>query len=325
MRILVTGGLGFVGGIVSRFLLEKGHDILVVDDGRNSVSDGLVPKEVVSRQAIGGLSPDEIASFKPDVAMHFAASAMVGEGELQPMDYLQNNVTEFSWFLETLLRGGCRKIVHSGTCATYGTPQFLPLTEQHPVGPVCWYGWTKFVAEQLVAQMAKIGQLEYVGFRYFNVAGTAYGIVEQRKNEEHLIPKALDAALNGTELTVNGNDYPTDDGTCIRDYVHGLDLAAAHLAAADLLMRGQIKNEIVNLGTGIGSSVLQIIAAVEKATGRSITTKIGPRRPGDSHKLVASYEKAKKLLEWSPTRNLEEMINDAWRARQAGATVEGRP
>lgn len=317
MRVLVTGGLGFVGGVVSRRLLELGHDVLIVDAGIDSVAEDKFDPVNMIRGRIKDAG-EILEMFKPEVVMHFAASAMVEEGERMPIEYAENNVHEWSQFLKACLKHGTKKIVHSGTCAAYGEPKRVPIDEAHPIAPVCWYGWTKFLAEQLMVQLSKAHGIEYVGFRYFNVAGTGYGIVERRRREEHLIPKALDAVEKDTELTVNGLDYQTKDGSCVRDYVHVLDLAEAHVMAAAGLVGdlSAVKNQIVNLGTGKGSSVMDVINTVEEVTRQKVRWKAGPRRPGDSPMLIADYAKAKELFGWEPKKTLTEMIKDAWQARR---------
>lgn len=317
MKVLVTGGLGFVGSVVSRHLLALGHEVVIVDDESHSVAK--VPDGVeLCRKSIGSFQFAELSKpFIPDVVMHFAASSMVGEGDLMPFEYLNNNVGEWSKFLRECMRVGVTKFVHSGTCAAYGNPVYVPIDEIHPLGPLNWYGWTKLMAERLLAQLGALGKVDYVGFRFFNIAGTGYGVVEQHKVEEHLIPIALNAAMKDVPLAVNGRDYPTYDGTCIRDYVHVIDLANAHVRAAQMLVDGMIKNEIINLGTGTGSSVLDVIGMTEKVTGKKIATVEARRRPGDSPKLMASNGKAKKLLGWEPTKKLEDSIRDAYEARKA--------
>jgi UDP-glucose 4-epimerase len=189
------------------------------------------------------------------------------------------------------------------------------MDELHPADPVCWYGWTKLLAEKLLVQLSRTFGFKYLGFRYGNVAGTGYGIVERRKDEEHLIPRALDAATCGDKVIVNGTDYSTLDGTCVRDYVHVLDVAEAHVSGAKALLSGEVENEIVNLGTGRGFSVLEVIRAVSRVTGSSGEWSPGQRRVGDSPRTVLDCAKAGALLGWRATRTLEDMVEGAWRAR----------
>lgn len=316
MKALVTGGLGFVGGVVAQELGRAGHDVRILDDGRDSVADGLFADSFIWRLPIEMPDiSDLIWKFEPDVVLHFAASAAVGDGENRPLEYARNNVGAFASFLITLRNARPIPIVHSGSCAVYGVPDRLPVDEDHPTRPVSWYGRTKLMAEELLVRSG----LPHVLFRYFNAAGSAYGIVENRIHEERLIPKALEAVVSGSEFTVNGHTLATKDGTCVRDYVHVLDLADAHMQAAVRLAAGDrtLLGKPVNLGTGRGASVLEVLTVVERVTGGKVQRRLGPGRPGDISEAVASCARAKALLGWKASRTLEDSVRDAWEARKA--------
>lgn len=314
MKVLVTGGLGFIGAVTSKLLLERGHDILIVDDGRTSVADKLFDWKFVVNRTIGGLPRKYIEHFKPEVVMHFAASASVEDGENQPLSYLDNNLTEFGNFLFTLMETGCRKLIHSGSSAVYSDPPPEGCTEKWPAIPTCWYGWTKLAAEQLLAQLAKSDGLTYIGFRYFNAAGAAMGVTEGRRGDR-LIPKILEALSLSKRFLIRGGDWPTPDGTCVRDFVHVLDLAEAHITAAEALISGRVQNEIINLGSGRGYSIREVMKAAEEVTRLELSSAVGSRRPGDSASRFASIAKAKELLNWEPKKTLNDMIEDAWEGR----------
>lgn len=314
---MVTGGLGYVGGVTSKLLVERGHDILIVDDFRDSVTPkNFFGKDQVVRCRISEMDDKVVRRFSPDVVLHFAASAAVGLCEDDPMGAVLNNVSEWAAFVGTCLKAGVKRFVNSGTCSVYGVPERLPVSENHPTAPMSWYGKTKLMAEELLVRMARQGLVEFSGLRYFNVVGTAYGVVERRKKEERLLPKALDAAVAGETLTINGLSWPTTDGTCVRDYVHVQDIAEGHLAAAEKLVSGEVVNEIINLGTGVGSSIFQVVQAVSKVTGVTLSTRKGDPRPGDVPAVVADSLKAQRVLGWVPKMGLEQMIESMWAARK---------
>ncbi len=308
MRVLITGGCGFVGSVTAKLFLGRGHDVLIVDDLRDSVASELFSSKMILRRSIERCNAAEIKKFAPDVVLHFAASAAVGFGEADPIGYAKNNVGAFSQFLKTLIKAKARKIIHSGSCTVYGNAESTPIAEDHPVLPVSWYGWTKLLAEKLVTHPTNA--FRWIGFRYFNAAGSAYGVVEYRKQEERLIPKALRAGRTGYAVKIHGTDYPTKDGTCVRDYVHVLDIAEAHVKAAEALHHEKLTNEIINLGTGIGSSVKDVLDTIEDVSGLKLRREEGPKRPGDVPVAVASYTKAHKLLGWEPTKNLRQIVED---------------
>ncbi len=319
MRALVTGGLGFIGGVVGRTLALKGHEVLILDDGRDSVSEKLFDSSQVAKCSIESAdAEDAVRTWRPNVVFHFAACSAVGDGEQRPLEYCENNIGNFSrflMFLEKHLPG--IGIIHSGSCAVYGIPKTVPIQEDHPTIPISWYGRTKLMAEQILSKASEMSGFRSVLFRYFNAVGTAYGIVERRKREERIVPCILDAVKEGRTFWVNGRSHPTKDGTCVRDYVHVLDLAEAHINAAIRLLEGDqsIVGEAINLGTGLGLSVLEVVASVEKVTGAKARIDHKPARVGDVPVAVASGKKASDLLNWSPRRIFEDAIADAWEAR----------
>lgn len=322
MKVLVTGGLGHVGGVVARHLMQFCHEVLVVDDGRN-VADGVdLPVDCVVREPVGAVDHRMIDDFAPDVVMYLAASALVKDGEAQPLDYAQNNVTELVWFLESLMRSRCRRIIYAGSCSVYGIPEKLPLVESHPTLPVSFYGWTKLMAERLIAQVASATDLKFLTFRFFNAVGAGYGIAEGGRSREHVVPQFVEAVREGRPLRVNGTDHPTPDGTCIRDYVHVLDIAEAHMAAAARLVDGSLANEVVNLGTGVGTSLFELIERLRRVTGTQFEAVNGPRLIGDSPVLVASAEKAQRLLGWKATRTLDQAIVETWERAAARSSAK---
>lgn len=317
-RILVTGGLGFVGAVVAKMAIEAGHRILIVDDGRDSVAGDLFQSHEVVRIPIESSDVrGVVSSFRPEIVVHFAASSAVGDGERRPIEYAKNNIGALACFLSSLQEASPgAHFVHSGSCAVYGTPKTIPIDEGHPTNPVSWYGKTKLMAEELIARASALYGFRYLAFRYFNVAGSAYGVVERRAKEERLIPSAIMAVKNGTPFVINGIAHPTPDGTCIRDYVHVLDLADAHLLAIEKLssLGTSVIDQIVNLGAGNGMSVREVLSIVEQVSGGSILKIGGPARLGDPPVAIASTKRAEHVLGWVPKRTLHEAVESAWKA-----------
>jgi len=310
--ILITGGLGYVGGVVARTLLDMGHEVRIVDHGRHSVSLGLLPdRSVVLAPIESGSVASLLEDWKPRAVLHFAASAFVGYGEAHPLEYVQNNVGAFSKFLSSLavLPPGTT-LIHSGSCAVYGNGRG-GFAEHSPTAPVSWYGQTKLIAENLALECSRLFGFRVIGFRYFNAVGSAFGIVERRSYEERIVPRLFKALDASEPFVVNGRDHPTPDGTCVRDYVHVADLAEAHVRAA---LEDTVSAGVYNLGSGEGHSVLDVVRAVEKAAGRKIEVQYGPRRPGDPPSAVAELGKAERCLGWRSRRSLAEAISDAWSA-----------
>ena len=317
MKVLVTGGAGYIGSHAVKVLLEKGYDVVVVDNLETG------HKEAVDARAKLYVGDIADSSFMDKVfsenhisgVIHFAAFSLVGESMVNPHKYYENNVSKTNHLLDSMIRNNVKNIVFSSTAATYGEPSKTPIEEDDPQKPTNVYGQTKLAMEHMIEWYGKIHHLNHVALRYFNVAGS-YGdgsIGEAHNPETHLIPIILQVANNRREkLNVFGNDYPTKDGTCIRDYIHVLDLCDAHVLALEYLINGN-PSDVFNLGSGEGFSVLEMVEAARKVTSHPIPLNIASRREGDPAILIASSSKAKKVLGWNPLReNIELMIRDAW-------------
>lgn len=311
MNVLVTGGAGYIGSVCVEELLNTGHNVIVVDnlsEGHREAVDKratFIQADLEDAKAISAL----FERHHIDAIMHFAALALVGESMQMPGRYFKNNVCGALNLLEAGKKAGIKKFVFSSTCATYGMPDKVPITEDLPQKPLNPYGESKLMFEKILNWYNQIYGLEFVAFRYFNAAGATEKFGEDHKNETHLIPNVLKVALGKKEFCeLYGADYPTPDGTCIRDYIHVYDLATAHIAA--------LKSGIVgfyNLGNGDGYSVKEVIKMCEKVTGKKIPVVIKPRRPGDAPKLIASAEKARRDLNWTPKfPTLKEIVSSAW-------------
>jgi UDP-glucose 4-epimerase len=314
VRVLVTGGAGYIGSVVAERLVEEGHETTVLDDFSKGHHEA-VPRECavveVDLRDRGALVA-ALRGRRFDVVMHMAASSLVGESMQDPGKYFENNVSAGVHLLEAAMPLGADKFVLSSTAATYGEPEGSPITEDFPVVPTNPYGESKLLFERMLAWYSRVRGLKWISLRYFNAAGASEERGEHHDPETHLIPLVLAAASTGTEVRIFGDDYPTRDGTCIRDYIHILDLADAHLLAMDALSRGT--QGIFNLGNGEGFSVKEVVTAAEEVAGRRIRTVVAPRRPGDPPSLIASSVRAKELLRWNPTRgDLKEIIASAWR------------
>ncbi len=318
MAILVTGGAGYIGSHAARALRRSGYEVVLYDNlstGFDCLAQGF--------ELVEGDIADE-AALRPvlarvDAVMHFAAHAYVGESVENPRKYFRNNVVAALGLLNSVLDTGIRRFVFSSTCAVYGIPEQIPITEQTRREPVNPYGDSKLFFENALKASGLAYGLHSMRLRYFNAAGADESgeIGELHDPETHLIPLALAAtAENGPELQVYGSDYPTPDGTCIRDYIHVTDLADAHVRALRYLERGGDEKRgdslAINLGTGRGNSVLEVIQAAENATGRRVRRKMGPRRPGDPPILVADPAKAQEVLGWTAKRNLADIVSSAW-------------
>ncbi len=317
--ILVTGGAGFVGSHACKALRAAGYLPVTYDNLSRGVSEAVKwgPLEVGDLADHTRLAA-VLEIHQPVAVMHFAALAYVGESVADPGLYYSNNVAGSLSLIRAALAAGVRAIVFSSTCATYGTAERLPLTEQAPQRPINPYGWSKLMVERILWDFDAAHGLRSVMLRYFNAAGSDPDgeIGENHTPETHLVPLVLDAAQGSTgPVTVFGTDYPTPDGTCIRDYIHVADLADAHVRALDYLLSGG-KTVALNLGTGTGHSVAEVIATASAITGRSVPVTFGPRRLGDPPALVAAPDQAMAVLGWRPRRpELETMIADAWRWR----------
>ena len=312
MNILVTGGAGYIGSHTVHELVNQGFDVIVFDSLENGHKEFLPENIHLFKGNLASLSDIEkvFISHKIDAVIHFAAYALVGESMENPVKYFHNNLAGGINLVKTMLKFNVKNIVFSSTCATYGIPERLPLDEIHPTNPVNYYGLSKRMFEQ-VLESSQIQGMNYVILRYFNAAGAAFGIGEKHNPETHLIPLVLEVALGKKDhVKVFGTDYPTKDGTCIRDYIHVLDLASAHILALKSLWVE--KSGVYNLGTGKGTSVKEVIDICKEVSGKDIKVVEEARRPGDPPELVASPIKAKKELGWEAKHNIKDIIKSAW-------------
>jgi UDP-glucose 4-epimerase len=315
LTILVTGGAGYIGSATVERLQAKGERVVVLDDlfrGHRAALDKHVPfyhGPVGDRALVERIA----AKHKIDECVHFAALAYVGESVLDPAKYFENNVEQGVSLLGALMKADVRRIVFSSTCATYGEPTEIPISESCPQQPVNPYGWSKLMMERILASYDTAYGLKSVLLRYFNAAGATERCGEHHEPESHLVPNVLKVASGAQpHISVFGTDYPTPDGTAIRDYVHIADLAEAHVLALEHLRRGG-DSDYLNLGTGTGYSVMEVIEAARKVTGKPIPTKTGGRRAGDPPKLVADARKAEKLLGWKPAMSdLDSILRSQW-------------
>ncbi|MEU2184630.1 UDP-glucose 4-epimerase GalE [Streptomyces thermolilacinus] len=324
MKYLVTGGAGYVGSVVAAHLLEAGHEVTVLDDlstgFREAVPDGAAFVEGRVQDAARHLD----GSY--DGVLHFAAYSQVGESVAKPEKYWENNVGGTMALLSAMRAAGVRRLVFSSTAATYGEPVSTPITETDPTAPTSPYGASKLAVDHMIGGEAAAHGLAAASLRYFNVAG-AYGERGERHDpESHLIPLVLQVALGRREsISVYGDDYPTPDGTCVRDYIHVADLAEAHLLALDAVTPGE--HLVCNLGNGNGFSVREVVETVRKVTGHPVPEVTAARRPGDPAVLVASAAVARERLGWRPSRpDLADIVGDAWdfARRRAAETEAGR-
>ncbi|HYD73257.1 MAG TPA: UDP-glucose 4-epimerase GalE [Candidatus Binatia bacterium] len=313
--ILVTGGAGYVGSHCCLALKRAGHDVVVYDNLYNGherfVKWGPFEHGDIRDRA---RLAEVFAAHKPAAVLHCAALIEVGESVKHPDRFYDNNVTGSLVVLDVMREAGVKPFVFSSTCATYGEPQRLPMDEAHPQAPVSPYGWTKLMVEQASRDIAAAHGMTFAHLRYFNAAGAApdQGIGERHGPETHAIPLALFTLLGRREnFKIFGQDYATRDGSCLRDYVHTLDIADAHVRAAERLIAGGASLG-VNLGTGGGVTVLELLAAIERVTGMSVPSSLASRRPGDAPALVADTTLAKRELDWTPRRNIDAIIADAW-------------
>jgi UDP-glucose 4-epimerase len=311
MRVLVTGGAGYIGSVVTAALLDGGHEVTVLDDLSTGHEDA-VPEGARFVQARLQDSAPVLAEVRPEAVLHFAAKSLVGESQERPELYWENNVGGSLALLEAMRAADCRRIVFSSTAATYGEPEEVPIPETAPTRPTNTYGASKLAVDAMLTSYAVAYSFAAVSLRYFNVGGAAYGRGERHATETHLIPIALQVAAGTREaLTVYGQDYPTPDGTCIRDYVHVKDLAAAHLLALPAPAPGE--HRIYNLGSGSGFSVQEMVDAVRTVTGHPLPVVVGDRRAGDPARLVASSGRIHADLGWAPEHTaLTEIVADAW-------------
>ncbi|NMO96795.1 UDP-glucose 4-epimerase GalE [Paenibacillus lemnae] len=317
MAVLVTGGAGYIGSHTVAELLERGEEVVVIDSLETGHREALLGGKLYEGDLRDkALLKTLFAENDIDAVIHFAANSLVGESMNNPVKYYDNNVYGTLCLLEAMNEAGVKRIVFSSTAATYGEPEKVPIEEKDRTQPTNVYGETKLMMERMMSWFDKVQGIKYVSLRYFNAAGShASGkIGEDHRPESHLIPLVLQTALKQRDhISVFGEDYPTPDGTCVRDYIHVSDLADAHLRAVEYLRRGEESN-IFNLGNGLGFSVKEVIETSKKVTGRDIPVVLEARRAGDPAVLIASSEKARTLLGWIPSRvQLEDIIQDAWR------------
>jgi len=312
-KILVTGGAGYIGSITTLHLLRRGFEVAVIDDLSRGHRENVPPERlhVLRLQDTGGVTK---LLEGVDAVVHFAAYIAVGESTREPELYFSNNVGGTVSLLEAMARAGVRRLVFSSTAAVYGNPEHVPIPEGARFEPVSPYGQSKAMVEKILGELDHYRGLRSVALRYFNACGAEPQdkLGEAHEPETHLIPLLLRAATTGEPIQIFGDDYPTPDGTCIRDYIHVSDLAAAHITALDHLMAGGGSNAF-NAGTGQGNTVMEVLRVVEEVTGKRVPYMIAPRREGDPASLVADAAKLRRVLGWEPKRSgLHDIVGDAW-------------
>src|SRR5260221_7755866 len=328
MAILVTGGAGYIGSVMVDLLSERNEPVVVLDNlarGHRGALDERVPfyqGNIGDRALVQQICKEH----QIEACIHFAALAYVGESVADPKRYFENNVGQGIALLDVLLGAGVRRFVFSSTCATYGEPAYVPIDEGHPQQPTNPYGWSKFIMEKILASYDEAYALKYVALRYFNAAGATARRGEDHDPESHLIPNAISAARGKQPyLSLFGDQYPTPDGTAIRDYIHVEDLCAAHLLALEYLRQGG-QSDYINLGNGQGYSVMEVIEAARRVTNRAIEIKIEPARPGDPSRLIANAAKAESVLGWKRRYpKLETIVKTAWDWHQGHPDGYGSP
>jgi UDP-glucose 4-epimerase len=313
MKILLTGGAGYIGAVTAKYLESRGHEVLVYDHFASHAVEKLGTTSYVK----GGILDHKtfsktLTSFHPDVVMHFAAYIQMGESVANPRKYYTNNFVATLGLVEAMIAAGCHKLVFASTAGVYGNPVQVPIPEDHKKEPENPYGETKLAAERLLKWFGKAYDFKSISIRFFNAAGATAELGEDHHDESHIIPNIINAQLEDREFTLFGNDYPTPDGTCVRDYIHVLDLASAFELAAQKLMDGG-ETTAYNAGTGVGYSNKQIIEMVEKVSGKPVVVKYEPRRPGDAGELVADSTRLQKELGWTPAHSdLESIVKSAY-------------
>jgi len=315
MKILVVGGAGYIGSVCGELLLDEDHEVAVFDNLTEGHRRAVDPRAKFTQGDLADRNQIETAlsSIRPDAVMHFAASALVAESMCDPSKYFRNNISNGLNLLDAMVATQVNRIVFSSTCAIFGPPDRLPIDEAAPARPINPYGESKLAFEKILRWYGQIYGLSFVSLRYFNAAGASEKFGEDHRLETHLIPNVLKVALGQKpHVEIYGADYETSDGTCIRDYIHIVDLARAPILAL-----GTAKSEFYNLGTGGGASVREVIDACRKVTGRKIEIAEKPRRPGDPPRLIASSKKIKDDLGWRPQfQSLDTIIESAWKWHQ---------
>jgi UDP-glucose 4-epimerase len=319
MRVLVTGGAGYIGSVVAGQLVAAGHDVTVLDDLSTGFADAVPPGATFVKGTLRDCAAEVLADGI-EAVLHFAAKSLVGESVANPAKYWSNNLGGTISLLEAMREIGVRTIVFSSTAAVYGEPERTPIVETDPTRPTSPYGASKIAVDTTLTEFCRLHGFGAVSLRYFNVAGafqSADGrwLGERHNPETHLIPNVLAAATERRPVQIFGGDYPTPDGTCVRDYIHVTDLADAHLRALGAARPGE--HRIYNLGNGAGFSVREVIEVCREVTGIDIAAEVGPRRAGDPAVLVASSAKIQSELDWRASRDLRAMAADAWQFTQA--------
>ena len=309
--ILVTGGAGYIGSHIVKRLCDLGYSVLVIDDlsrGNKWAVDERATFHSIDLSKRSHFLAGISVSHNVKAVIHLAAYAYVGESAEKPLMYYENNCKATLNVLKLMNEAGVKNIIFSSTCSTYGNPEYLPIDEEHRINPINPYADSKLICEKYIKDCST----NYYIFKYFNVCGNdkKYNIGEHHDPEPHVLPILIDCALKGKEFTVNGDDFDTEDGTCVRDYINVLDLVTAHVTALERLLFNSDKCRTINLGTAKGYSILELIKIVEECTGKNIKYNIGPRRDGDPSKLVASYDLANKLLKWKPSIDIIESVKD---------------
>lgn len=312
MNLLVTGGAGYVGSCVATVLLERGHKVTIIDNLSTGNRDAIPDGATFVEGDVKDLAQEILSSESFDGVLHFAARSLVGESCEVPDEYWYGNVVTTLALLDAIKDNKVPRLVFSSTAATYGEPEQVPITEDMPTKPTNPYGATKLAMDMAITSYCNAYGLTATSLRYFNVAGAYHGAGENRAVETHIVPLVLEVALGYREkIMIFGDDWPTPDGTCIRDYIHVLDLAEAHILALENSPAGQ--HSIFNLGSGDGYSVKEVIEACRKVTGHPIPAEVAPRRAGDPAVLIASSDKAKSELGWNPQHtDIQEIVSDAW-------------
>lgn len=313
MKFLITGGAGYIGTNLANYLLRENHQVIVMDNLELGNKE-LVPKK--AKLYVADLRDKKelekiFTENKIDAVFHLAAYSSVQESMKIPDKYFNNNIISVIDLLDSMVKFNVKHLIFSSSASVYGNPKKCPIDENQSLLPNNVYGQTKKIAEEIFDWYDKIYGIKFVSLRYFNAAGADYSIGEKRKNETHLIPLIIKAALSGEKLAIFGNDYLTKDGTAIRDYIHITDLSKAHLLSFNYLKDGS-KSEVFNFGSGAGKSVKEIIKIAEQITGSKVAIKIKKRREGDPAVLIADYSKARKILGWNPQKSIKEIIADAY-------------
>ena len=315
MKILVVGGAGYIGSICAELLMDQGHDVVIFDNLTEGHRRAVDPQAEMIEGDLSNQSEIETAlsNSKPDAVMHFAASALVGESMENPSKYFRNNVANGLNLLDAMVATDVKRLVFSSTCATFGPPERIPIDETLPQRPINPYGESKLAFERVLRWYDQIHGLRFVALRYFNAAGASARFGEDHRIETHLIPNVLKVALGqNSQIEIYGTDYETPDGTCIRDYIHVLDLSQAHILAL-----GTQRSEFYNIGTGGGSSVREVIETCRRITGCEIPVREKPRRHGDPPRLIAASAKIKSDLGWEPRfQRLDAIVESAWKWHQ---------